>query len=72
MYRQRRHQFLLVFPDGSRRLVPIAWTDATSAGPNDHSSGTARRLAGITELLQARTIVDALLRRIETEEEQCN
>ncbi|MCE2516167.1 MAG: hypothetical protein J4F37_14385 [Acidobacteria bacterium] len=69
MHRQGGHQFLLVFPDGNRRLVPVAWTDAASDGANDRVAHAAHTLAGIADLLQTRTIVDALLRRLETEEE---
>ena len=69
MYRHGQRQFLLLFPDGSRRVVPVAWTDAAADGANQRGAGAARSLASITDLLRTRTIVDALLRRIETEEE---
>ena len=69
MHRQGSHQFLLVFPDGNRRVVPVAWTDGASDGANDRVAHAAHTLAGIADLLQTRTIVDALLRRLETEEE---
>ena len=49
---------LLVLPDGTRSLIPASWTDL-------HGSLEPPRatLACITQLLHARIVVDALLRR---------
>jgi hypothetical protein len=55
----------LILPDGTRALVPAAWTDL----PNDSSHASTQRirvafLASHAELLHARTIVDALLMQL--------
>ena len=58
--RQGRLELLLQTPDGSRRFVPLEWTDADTADPPLTSHCGLASLAG---LLRLRTIVDALLRR---------
>ena len=68
MYRHGQRQFLLLFADGSRRVVPVVWTDAAAGGAK-RGTGAVRSLASISDLLRTRTIVEALLRRIETEQE---
>jgi hypothetical protein len=54
---------ILVLPDGSRSLIPATWTDfeggVTVTGRPHHTS-----LATLPDLLQARAVVDALLRRL--------
>ncbi|MBI3106516.1 MAG: hypothetical protein HYY95_13265 [Candidatus Rokubacteria bacterium] len=56
-------QLVLVLPDGSRALIPAAWTDlhdgSAAADPAPRVT-----LARLGDLLQARTVVDALLRRL--------
>ena len=53
-------QFVLILPDGSKSLIPAAWTDFDAAG----QAGTASQLVGSMEdLLRMRSLVDALLRR---------
>jgi len=58
----------LVLPDETRALIPAAWTDLPASR---QSSPGARRtqpasLASRSELLHARTVVDALLRQLGT------
>ena len=43
MQRQGGHQLLLLFPDGGRRLVPVAWTDAALDGADDRVARAAHR-----------------------------
>jgi hypothetical protein len=57
--RLRRHggvEVLVVLPDGSKRMVPQAWTDAQPAGQCD---GVAT-LGGLGDLLAACVLVSAL------------
>ena len=49
--------------------MPVAWTDAALDGADDRVARAAHTLAGIADLLRMRTIVDALLHRLEAEEE---
>src|SRR4029453_17981367 len=57
----------LMLPDGTRSLVPAAWTDLHAS--RQSSLGAARTqptsLASYSQLLHARTVVDALRRRLE-------
>jgi len=60
----RRHgklDLLLVLPDGSKSLIPAAWTDLE---PRTEGSEQPEALGSVRDLLQARTVVDALLRRL--------
>src|SRR5262249_12267125 len=63
-----RLQLLVVLPDGSRTLMPARWTDlnppTVHPGPGAAAAQTPV-LASVSQLLCARTIVDALLRRCE-------
>jgi hypothetical protein len=58
---------LVVLPNGSRSLIPTAWTDWLESKQSDGSSrvakpeGDGRCLASIRDLLRMRIIVDALL-----------
>jgi hypothetical protein len=61
---------LVILPDGSRTLIPAAWTDWSrgqnsalkrSAGDN---ADTAETLCTISDLLKARAVTDALLSRL--------
>ncbi len=56
----------MVLPDGSRSLIPAAWTDLppTSHTPSIAPADPFASLASLRQLLHARTIVDALLDRI--------
>src|SRR5204863_4288408 len=53
---------VLVRPDGTHSLMPAAWTDLHSPCTTDDRPAT---LASRAELLHMRTIVDALLRRLD-------
>jgi hypothetical protein len=57
--RLRRHggvELLVVLPDGSKRMIPQAWTDAQAAGQCDG----AATLGGLGDLLAACVLVSAL------------
>ena len=57
--RLRRHggvELLVVLPDGSKRMIPQAWTDAQPAGQCDG----AATLGGLGDLLAACVLVSAL------------
>jgi hypothetical protein len=53
-------QFVLILPDGSKSLIPAAWTDfnAPSAPPQG-----SQLVVSLDDLLRLRGLVDALLRR---------
>jgi hypothetical protein len=59
MHRHGQLELILVLPDGSKSLIPAAWTDLapSSAAP---SSDRVKTLAPIRVLLQARAVIDAL------------
>ena len=63
--RQGRLQLLLETPDGSRRFVPAEWTDAGQL-----EAPSAACVAPLAGLLRLRTIVDALLQRLQAAEER--
>src|SRR3989442_771721 len=70
VHRQARVHLLLVLPDGSRSLIPAEWTDLQSSEHTsvaDLSAGVS--LAPLSELLHARTIVDALLHKLPASDE---
>ena len=60
---------LLLFPNGDRRFVPVAWTDAVPPGCLDPPPRRDECLAPLAALLRARAIVDALLQRLSAAEE---
>ncbi|MBK7234969.1 MAG: hypothetical protein IPI02_04775 [Sterolibacteriaceae bacterium] len=64
VHRQGRAQLLLVLPDGSRSLIPTEWTDLHGSQCSAPADLTSHSLALLSDLLHARTIVDALLRRL--------
>jgi hypothetical protein len=51
-------QFVLILPDGSKSLIPAEWTDFTTGAPQ-----TSQLVGSLEDLLRARNLVDALLRR---------
>ena len=72
LHRQGRLRLILVLPDGSRSLVPADWTDlpgrqAVAAG---EPSTQAALFGTVADLLQARTLIDALLRRLSLSREE--
>ena len=57
----------LVLPDGTRALIPAAWTDLSIADPASTASPQRDRaayLASHDDPLHARAIIDALLRQL--------
>jgi hypothetical protein len=59
----RRHgklDLILVLPDGSKSLIPAAWTDLE---PADEEGAQAETLGSVRDLLHLRTLVDAMLGR---------
>jgi hypothetical protein len=60
---------LVVLPDGTRSLVPAAWTDLQALQPQEGPPPSKRAqtasLAPGAALLHARTVVDALLKRMD-------
>ncbi|MET4323766.1 hypothetical protein ABIC02_007557 [Bradyrhizobium sp. RT5a] len=67
-HRRGELHLTLVLPDGTRALVPAAWTDLPIAQHFPRASPQCTRaafLASHAELLHARTIVDALLRQLD-------
>lgn len=71
-HRQGRLHLLLVLPDGSRSLIPAAWTDLRRAPDKAVTTGPRAALASVSQLLQARTIVDALVRRREASDQRAS
>jgi len=61
MRRRRSLELILVLPDGSRALIPAAWTDLEEAG----EAPAAGTLASPADLLVARRVLDGLLRASE-------
>jgi hypothetical protein len=60
--RMRRHgaaELLVVLPDGSKRMIPQAWTDQGPDAAGD-DGGVAPALGGISDLLAASALVSAL------------
>ena len=64
-HRNKRLHLLLILPDGSRSYIPADWTDFLDVS-QDGSGDQARpiALASLSDLLHARSIIDALLRRL--------
>ena len=71
---------LAVLPDGSRSLIPAAWTNwiddrAGIDPPPPDDPPASDNLGSLADLLQVRTIVDGLLRRLAesaTQKESCH
>jgi hypothetical protein len=63
---RRKHggmDLLVVLPNGRKRLVPQAWTDADPAAGTDVDEDVAATLATVQDLSAAVVIVSALSRR---------
>ena len=61
----RRHgvmELLLVLPDGSKSLVPAAWTDAKPSGARD-GAGVVATLGSVSDLLHVCELVTGLSQR---------
>jgi hypothetical protein len=61
MRRHGRLDLLLVLPDGSKSLIPAAWTDLE---PRNEESERPETIGSVRDLLHVRTVVDALLRQL--------
>src|SRR5207249_9972045 len=59
-HRQGRLYFVLILPDGSKSLIPAAWTDFDSTA---RPSGDHQLVGSLEDLLHLRSLVDALLGR---------
>src|ERR1700719_2469377 len=63
-------ELLVILPDGSRTLIPAAWTDrncrqdAGLVSPAGDIADAAEDLCTISDLLKARAVTDALLSRL--------
>ena len=58
---------ILALPDAGSSLVPAAWTDfGVSLASKPGSRDSRRVLATIDELMRTRTVVDALLSRLDS------
>jgi hypothetical protein len=71
--RMRRHgrlELLLVLPDGSKSLLPAAWTDldGAAADPGIDGQPGAATLGSLTDLLQAAAVIAALSVRTGTKQ----
>lgn len=70
----RRHgvvELLVVLPDGSKRLIPAAWTDLERpAGGGGGDRGPAATLGSVSELLHLSVLVSDRLARTSDREEQ--
>src|SRR5438105_9363814 len=64
----RRRGILLLLaslPDGSRSLIPAAWTDwQVKGGPRTSEGASSHTLGALSDLLRARAIIDALRNRL--------
>jgi hypothetical protein len=65
MRKQGRDELLVVLPDGSKTLMPAAWTDhgCAAAGADRTADSTAATLAAPEDLLRASILVRALSAR---------
>jgi hypothetical protein len=69
--RLRRHggtELLVVLADGSKRMIPAAWTDAAPAG--EDGPGAAATLGTVSDLLAACVLVRGLSARGSGQQEQ--
>ena len=61
MRRHRELELLLVLPDGSKSLVPAAWTDAKPSGAD--GAALAATLGSLTDLLHVCELIADLMQR---------
>ena len=62
LHKEGRLYLMLILPDQSRAHIPAGWTDL--AGTSQAHRLQSTHLASLDDLLQARLVVDALLRRL--------
>jgi hypothetical protein len=74
MHCRGRLELLLVLPDGSKSLIPAAWTDHAPAEAEGTGAGPAPSGAGVLawpgDLVEASVLVSALLTRTISDPEQ--
>jgi hypothetical protein len=57
----------VALPDGGTLLVPAAWTDQAAASPVEtKTTSIGRTLGSLLDLMRARTVVDALLNKLDS------
>ena len=69
-HRRGNLHLVLVLPDGTRSLVPAAWTDLHGTPEAQAADPQTATLASIEQLLHTRALVDALQRRFEASDRQ--
>ena len=62
MHRHNSLELCLVLPDGSKSLIPAAWTDLEQIPEPQGESGT---LGSLSDLLHARSVVDRLVHHLD-------
>ena len=62
MHRHNNLELCLVLPDGSKSLIPAAWTDLERIPERQGESGT---LGSLSDLLHARAVVDRLVHHLD-------
>ena len=62
MRKHGRLELCLVLPDGSKSLIPAAWTDID---PGAEPASGPETLGSLADLLHARAVVDGLIHRAE-------
>lgn len=68
MRKHGQHELCLVLPDGTKSLLPAAWTDVDARA---ESAGGPETLGSLAELLHARAVVDGLIHRAEARPRRC-
>lgn len=67
-HRQEILHLTLILPDGTRALIPAAWTDLDMTNLRDHPSkdqvSEQGTLGSLSDLLHARKVVDSFLRKL--------
>lgn len=76
LHRGGQYQLTLELPDGTRTLIPACWTDLEEVSPPasdaESPAKTSPQLGSVHDLLQARKVVDALLRKLEDRQPPAN
>lgn len=76
LHRNGSLNLTLILPDGSRSLIPAAWTDLDMTPvktgqtlPPDNRPSTSATLGSLSHLLHARKVVDSLLHKLDASEQ---
>jgi len=76
LHRNGRYHLTLELPDGTRSLIPASWTDLDGVPPptpeGETPTNASPLLGSVSDLLHARKVVDALLRRLEAQQPLAN